>query len=94
MPLNALLCTLLHFLWFLKCCGATSHGLTQGGVACCNNVLYADREHGEEWSDVSFPHLSSKGTLCCSQFHASPGEHCCGTEIFRPQNEVCCNGHR
>ncbi|CAI5693628.1 unnamed protein product [Oreochromis niloticus] len=24
----------------------------------------------------------------------SPGQHCCGTEIYRPRTEICCNGHR
>ncbi|XP_026047138.1 uncharacterized protein LOC113035712 [Astatotilapia calliptera] len=28
------------------------------------------------------------------QFYGSPGQHCCGTEIYRPRTEICCNGHR
>uniref|UniRef100_UPI0037E99E4B uncharacterized protein n=1 Tax=Semicossyphus pulcher TaxID=241346 RepID=UPI0037E99E4B len=36
----------------------------------------------------------AEGTMCCSKFHATPGQHCCGTEIYRPHSEICCNGHR
>ncbi|XP_051255078.1 uncharacterized protein si:ch211-195m9.3 isoform X2 [Dicentrarchus labrax] len=28
------------------------------------------------------------------QFHATPGQHCCGTEVYRPHIEMCCDGHR
>ncbi len=86
--------TLLYFLWFFKCCGETPYGLAQRGVLCCNNTLYMDREDGEECSDINIPYNPTKGTMCCSQFHGSPGHHCCGTEVYRPHTEICCNGHR
>ncbi|XP_051813745.1 galaxin [Acanthochromis polyacanthus] len=68
-----------------QCCGET-----QPGVFCCNK----DREDGEECSDTSIPYNPAKGTICSSQFHGSPGQHCCGTEIYQPGNEICCDGHR
>ncbi|XP_026049285.1 uncharacterized protein LOC113036910 [Astatotilapia calliptera] len=43
---------------------------------------------------MGIPYNPAKGTICCSQFHGSPGQHCCGTEIYRPDVEICCNGHR
>ncbi|XP_030600730.1 uncharacterized protein LOC115790874 isoform X2 [Archocentrus centrarchus] len=80
--------------WIDQCCGETPYGLAQRGVLCCNNTLYEDREDGEECSEMGFPYSPAKGTMCCSQFHGSPGQHCCGTEIYRPHTEICCNGHR
>lgn len=85
---------LLYFLSFSKCCGQSAYGLAQRRVLCCNNTLYKDREDGEECSEISFPFNPAKGTTCCSQFHGSPGQHCCGTETYRPHSEICCNGHR
>ncbi|XP_019200902.1 uncharacterized protein LOC106096463 isoform X2 [Oreochromis niloticus] len=80
--------------WIDQCCGVTVYGSAQRGVLCCNNTLYEGRDDGEECSEVGIPYNPAKGTLCCSQFHGSPGQHCCGTEIYRPRTEICCNGHR
>ncbi|XP_071353332.1 uncharacterized protein [Trachinotus anak] len=80
--------------WKNQCCGQAPYGLAQRGVLCCNNTLYKDREDGEECSEISIPYNPAKGTICCSQFHGSPGQHCCGTEIYQPHTEMCCNGHR
>ncbi|XP_069003425.1 uncharacterized protein [Embiotoca jacksoni] len=32
--------------------------------------------------------------MCLYKFHGSPGQHCCGTDVYCPQLEICCNGHR
>ncbi|XP_044059955.1 uncharacterized protein si:ch211-195m9.3 isoform X4 [Siniperca chuatsi] len=80
--------------WIDQCCGETPYGLAQRGVLCCNNTLYKDREDGEECSESNIPYNPAKGTICCSQFHGSPGQHCCGAEVYWPQTEICCNGHR
>ncbi|XP_004543717.1 usherin-like [Maylandia zebra] len=77
-----------------QCCGETPYGSGQCGVLCCNNTLYEDRVDGQECSEMGIPYNPAKGTICCSQFHGSPGQHCCGTEIYRPDVEICCNGHR
>ncbi|XP_025754299.1 galaxin [Oreochromis niloticus] len=80
--------------WMDQCCGETPYGSGQRRVLCCNNTLYEDRDDGEECSGTGIPYNPAKGTICCSQFHGSPGQHCCGTEIYRPDVEICCNGHR
>ncbi|XP_008297733.1 uncharacterized protein LOC103370451 isoform X2 [Stegastes partitus] len=77
-----------------QCCGDTPYGSAQRGLLCCHNVLYKDREDGEECSDAGIPYNPAKGTMCYSQFHASPGQHCCGAEVYRPLEEICCGGHR
>ncbi|XP_063348558.1 uncharacterized protein LOC134640578 [Pelmatolapia mariae] len=77
-----------------QCCGETPYGSAQRGVLCCNKTLYEDRDDGEECSEMGIPYNPAKGTICCSQFHGSPGQHCCGTEIYWPRTEICCNGHR
>ena len=84
----------MYSLRFLKCCGQTAYGLAQSRVLCCNGTLYKDIEDGEECSDANIPFNPTKGTLCCSQFHGSPGQHCCGTETYLPHREICCDGHR
>ncbi|KAK2847264.1 hypothetical protein Q5P01_010263 [Channa striata] len=43
--------------------------------------------------------LKDDKTMTCavdkrSTFYGLPGQHCCGGEIFRPDDEICCNGHR
>ncbi|KAL3991908.1 hypothetical protein ACER0C_011533 [Sarotherodon galilaeus] len=80
--------------WINQCYGDTPYGLAQRGVLCCNNILYENRDDGEECSETGIPYNPAKGTICCSQFHGSPGKHCCGTEIYHPDAEICCNGHR
>lgn len=85
----------LYFLLFFKCCGLTAYGLAQRRVLCCHNTMYLDKEDGEEYSEISIPYDPAKGTVCSSQFHALPDQHCCGREIYRPEtNEICCDGHR
>ncbi|XP_040902510.1 uncharacterized protein si:ch211-195m9.3 [Toxotes jaculatrix] len=68
---------------------------------CCDGCVLElkswrdqDREDGEEFSEISIPYNPAKGTVCCFQFHGSPGQHCCGTEIYQPHTEICCDGHR
>ncbi|XP_065816610.1 uncharacterized protein [Labrus bergylta] len=73
-------------------CGATQNSLVQHKVLCFD--LETDRKDGEECSDISVPYLQSKGTICCNKFHGSPGQHSCGTELYNPHREICCNGHR
>ncbi|XP_060902861.1 galaxin-2-like [Labrus mixtus] len=73
-------------------CGATQNSLAQHKVLCFD--LETDRKDGEECSDIDVPYLQSKGTICCNKFHDSPGQHCCGTELYNPHREICCNGHR
>ncbi|XP_019222673.1 uncharacterized protein LOC102080642 isoform X1 [Oreochromis niloticus] len=80
--------------WIDQCCGETPYGSAQRGALSCNKTLYEDRYDGEECSEMGIPYNPAKGTICCSQFHGSPGQHCCGTEIYRPRTEICCNGHR
>ncbi|XP_018557599.1 uncharacterized protein si:ch211-195m9.3 [Lates calcarifer] len=81
--------------WMHKCCGLTAYGLAQRRVLCCHNTMYLDKEDGEEYSEISIPYDPAKGTVCSSQFHALPDQHCCGREIYRPEtNEICCDGHR
>ncbi|XP_034460711.1 uncharacterized protein si:ch211-195m9.3 [Hippoglossus hippoglossus] len=80
--------------WIRQCCGQTAYGFAERRVLCCNGTLYKDIEDGEECSDANIPFNPTKGTLCCSQFHGSPGQHCCGTETYLPQHEICCDGHR
>ncbi|XP_047449303.1 uncharacterized protein si:ch211-195m9.3 [Mugil cephalus] len=76
-----------------QCCGDSLYSLAERGVLCCNNTLYRDREDGDECSDISIPYNPAKGTMCCSQLHASPGNHCCGTHFYNPHTEICCDGH-
>ncbi|XP_039865438.1 uncharacterized protein LOC120719944 [Simochromis diagramma] len=80
--------------WIDQCCGETPYGSAQRGVLCCNKSLYEGRDDGEECSEIGIPYNPAKGTMCCSHFHGSPGQHCCGTEIYQPDVEICCNGHR
>ncbi|XP_026048792.1 uncharacterized protein LOC113036595 [Astatotilapia calliptera] len=80
--------------WIDQCCGETPYGSAQRGVLCCNKSLYEGRDDGEECSEMGIPYNPAKGTMCCSHFHGSPGQHCCGTEIYQPHAEICCNGHR
>ncbi|XP_024660597.1 uncharacterized protein LOC112435872 isoform X1 [Maylandia zebra] len=80
--------------WIDQCCGETPYGSAQRGVLCCNKSLYEGRDDGEECSEMGIPYNPAKGTMCCSQFHGSPGQHCCGIEIYQPHTEICCNGHR
>ncbi|CAK6963408.1 uncharacterized protein si:ch211-195m9.3 isoform X3 [Scomber scombrus] len=80
--------------WIDQCCGEAPYGLAQRGVLCCNNTLYKGREDGEECSETGFPYNPAKGTICCSQFHGTPGQHCCGSNVYQPDTEICCDGHR
>ncbi|XP_070685837.1 galaxin-like isoform X2 [Pempheris klunzingeri] len=70
------------------------YGLAQRGVLCCNNTLYKNRADGERCSENNIPYNPAEGTICRSQFHGSPGQHCCGTDVYQPHTEICCNGHR
>ncbi|XP_058491027.1 uncharacterized protein si:ch211-195m9.3 isoform X1 [Solea solea] len=80
--------------WMDQCCGQVPYGLAQRSILCCNGTLYKDREDGEECSEIGIPYNPAKGTMCCSQLHGSPGQHCCGTELYQPHSEICCDGHR
>ncbi|XP_045930859.1 galaxin isoform X1 [Micropterus dolomieu] len=80
--------------WRDQCCGETPYGLAQRGVLCCNNTLYKDGEDGEECSEINIAYNPAKGTTFCCQSHGLPGQHCCGTEVYEPSTEICCNGHR
>ncbi|XP_026171264.1 usherin [Mastacembelus armatus] len=76
-----------------QCCGETPAGLAQHRVVCYNNTMFKDGSDGEEYTENRAAYEPTKGTVCCSDFHASPGKHCCGTKIYYPNNEICCNGH-
>ncbi|KAG7238162.1 hypothetical protein INR49_031177 [Caranx melampygus] len=77
-----------------QCCGQTPYGLAQVGVLCCNTTLYKNIEDGYECSETGILYNASMGTVCCSHFHPSPGQHCCGAGTYTPHSEICCNGHR
>ncbi|KAM9734011.1 uncharacterized protein ACNS7B_015917 [Menidia menidia] len=78
------------FSLFFKCCGDTPYGLAQRGVLCCNDTLYKNGEDGQHWSVSGRPHKPAYGTSR-RQFS---GKHCCGSQTYDPQNEICCNGQR
>ncbi|XP_041656223.1 uncharacterized protein si:ch211-195m9.3 isoform X2 [Cheilinus undulatus] len=75
-----------------QCCSGTPSSLAQH--QSCSQTLFTDRENAENFSDTCGPIHPAKGTTCCSRFHGSPGQHCCGTEVYQPHNEICCSGQR
>ncbi|XP_074535566.1 uncharacterized protein LOC141797783 [Halichoeres trimaculatus] len=75
-------------------CGGTQAILALDRVLCCDQISNKDREDGNKCQGSYVPHHSTAGTVCCSRFHGSPGEHCCGTELYQPHREICCSGHR
>ncbi|XP_029373637.1 uncharacterized protein LOC115053208 [Echeneis naucrates] len=79
--------------WIDQCCGQEADGIAQGGVLCCNHILYMGREAGKE-SETNIPFNPAKGTIRGSRFCHSLGIHYCGTELYHPHTEICCNGHR
>ncbi|KAF3847690.1 hypothetical protein F7725_020718 [Dissostichus mawsoni] len=62
------------------CFGQTSYCLAQSGVLFRKGTLYKYRDDGEV--------CSAGGT------HPSPEQHYCGTELYLPEEDICCHGHR
>ncbi|CAJ1065409.1 uncharacterized protein si:ch211-195m9.3 isoform X3 [Xyrichtys novacula] len=72
----------------------TLHRLAKNGALCCDEILHTDGAEVEKSLDLSDTHHQAAGTICRSQFHASPGQHCCGKDVYEPQKEICCNEYR
>ncbi|XP_034556280.1 uncharacterized protein si:ch211-195m9.3 isoform X2 [Notolabrus celidotus] len=77
-----------------QCCGGTRPNWARCRVRSCDEILYTGREDGDIYLDSSVAYHPAEGTICCSKFHGSSGQHCCGTDIYQPHSEICCNGHR
>ncbi|XP_039987200.1 uncharacterized protein si:ch211-195m9.3 [Xiphias gladius] len=45
-------------------------------------------------TQVSWDGCVSEWKPDIDQFHGSSGQHCCGTEIYQPDTDICCGGHR
>ncbi|KAM7413111.1 hypothetical protein PAMA_020480 [Pampus argenteus] len=85
------------------CCCQTKTGVSKSiksgsQSSCCSSSIsdgdpWIDQgeDGGAEAGDVYNP---ATGTICCSHFHGSHRQHCCGTEIYQPAAEICCNGHK
>ncbi|KAM4742701.1 uncharacterized protein FYW61_001428 [Anableps anableps] len=80
--------------WMDQCCGDTPYGVAQIGVLCCKNILYSNREDGEECSENGVPYKPFTETVCVSKRYNSPGGHCCGEELYQPNKTICCKGQR
>lgn len=64
-------------------------------AACLTAITPCKRtQDGEECSELSIAYSPAKGTMCCSQVHGLPEQHRCGTEVYSPHTEICCEGHR
>ncbi|KAK5868675.1 hypothetical protein PBY51_009669 [Eleginops maclovinus] len=79
--------------WKDQCCGKKSYGLAQRGVLCCKDTLYRYRNDGEVCSKIGIPYDPAGWTFCGSKFHPSPKQHCCGSQLYHPEEEICCHGH-
>ncbi|XP_047191822.1 uncharacterized protein si:ch211-195m9.3 isoform X2 [Scophthalmus maximus] len=65
-----------------------SHWCCNSGPCDATPTVYNPRTH------VCCDGCLSEWKPWLDQFHGSPGQHCCGTETYRPHSEICCNGHR
>lgn len=92
-PAEVIYVLALSFLHMCMCdyaCHLEPYGVAQRRVLCCNDTLYENREDGEECPEINIPYNPVKET----RFHVLSEQHYCGTEVYLPETEICCDGHR
>ncbi|XP_024910946.1 uncharacterized protein LOC103378087 isoform X2 [Cynoglossus semilaevis] len=99
-PLSQRICTEPN----TSLCGTICYNPSQ--LNCCERKNVEGRWCCESGGCDSGPTLYDAQThVCCdgcvserkpwtNQFHDSPGQHCCGTDTYQPEAEICCDGHR
>ncbi|KAG9342127.1 hypothetical protein JZ751_017126 [Albula glossodonta] len=88
--------------WTERC--VAGRGLPEG--KCCGSVGYDPRTHiccGGQLSEKTpdklecaedGPYYPPLDTKCGSILYNEPGQHCCGHQTYRPEKDLCCEGHR